>query len=93
MVGKSRMEATDNDKVNTLTHCRFEARSLFNTDKVLVVDFDEFLYCKGALSHEPDGNTAHGQASYIQKVMSERKKEGVQQLLIRQRVVANKTST
>ena len=35
----------DDDKTATLTHCRFEARTLYGSDNVLVADFDEFLYC------------------------------------------------
>jgi hypothetical protein len=53
----------DDDKTATLTHCRFEANALYGSTKVLVADFDEFLYCpKGAL-------TFSGQKYVIQNVM------------------------
>mmetsp|Transcript_16651 Transcript_16651/g.31203 ORF Transcript_16651/g.31203 Transcript_16651/m.31203 type:complete len:645 (+) Transcript_16651:151-2085(+) len=37
---------TDFDKILTLTHCRMEARALYDIESVLVVDSDEFLYCQ-----------------------------------------------
>ena len=39
------MSIAGHDKTLTLTQCRFEARALFGIDRVLVADFDEFLYC------------------------------------------------
>ena len=35
------------DKTSTLTHCRFEARARYGIERVLVVDFDEFLFAQG----------------------------------------------
>jgi hypothetical protein len=34
----------NDDKVATLTHCRFEIRALYGIDNVMALDFDEFLY-------------------------------------------------
>ena len=39
--------AQDDDKTSTLTHCRFEARARYGIERVLVVDFDEFLFAQG----------------------------------------------
>ena len=41
------------DKVNTFTHCRFEAKAVYGIDRVLTVDFDEFLYCTAAPPNPP----------------------------------------
>ena len=38
-------EAQGHDKVLTLTHCRFEAKAVYNIENVMVIDFDEFLHC------------------------------------------------
>ena len=35
----------DDDKVMTLTHCRFEARAKYGIERVVVVDTDEFMLC------------------------------------------------
>ena len=45
---RARYEAQGHDKVNTFTHCRFEAKAIYGLDRVLAVDFDEFLYCPSA---------------------------------------------
>ena len=74
-----------NDKVLTLTHCRFEAKALYNIDKILVVDFDEFLYCpKG-------GSTATSQRNYIQKFVRHTEYNGFDQLEMTQTWVGNLT--
>ncbi len=86
---KARYEAQGNDKINTLTHCRFEAKALFNTDNVLVVDFDEFLYCNGA----HDVLSAASQMEYVMNVMRQQKQDGRQQISIPQRVTTTKTGT
>ena len=39
------MTKADQDKLATLTHCRFEAKALYNIENTLIVDMDEFLYC------------------------------------------------
>lgn len=45
---RARYESQGHDKVNSLTHCRFEAKALYGIDRVLAVDFDEFIYCQSA---------------------------------------------
>jgi uncharacterized C2H2 Zn-finger protein len=42
---KHHIHYTDNDKTDTLTWCRFDARTQYGSTDVLVVDYDEFLYC------------------------------------------------
>jgi hypothetical protein len=65
----------DDDKTATLTHCRFEANALYGSTKVLVADFDEFLYCpKGA-------STFSGQKFVIQDVMQRYSNDKVNQLI------------
>lgn len=39
---------SDFDKRLTLTQCRYSAKQLYGIEEVLVVDFDEFLYCPRA---------------------------------------------
>lgn len=50
---RPRYEAQGHDKVNTFTHCRFEAKAVYGIDRVLAVDFDEFLYCPSAPPNAP----------------------------------------
>ena len=38
---------TDSDKDLTYTQCRFQALTQYGIERVVVVDFDEFLFCKG----------------------------------------------
>jgi hypothetical protein len=65
----------DDDKTATLTHCRFEANALYGSTKVLVADFDEFLYCpKGA-------STFSGQKFVIHSVMDRYSNDKVNQLI------------
>lgn len=42
----SALVLSDEDKVMTLNHCRFEARAMHGIDVIIVADVDEFLYCK-----------------------------------------------
>lgn len=74
------------DKVNTLTHCRFEARALFNIDSVIVADFDEFLFCSNADS------SISSLSSYIHKHVNSRNGVSFDQLTFPQVITANKTS-
>lgn len=50
-----RLVKFDDDHTYTLTHCRFDVQARLGVRKVLVADFDEFLYCPSA------GNTAKEQ--------------------------------
>lgn len=74
----------DDDKTATLTHCRFEASTLYGSDNVLVADFDEFLYCpSGALNFA-------GQQSYINSLVTTYRANNVDELVFLQMwVVAN----
>lgn len=55
---------SDEDKVMTLNHCRFEARAMHGVDVVLVADVDEFLYCKGDDS-APQKRVVHDVLQYF----------------------------
>mmetsp|Transcript_14140 Transcript_14140/g.21154 ORF Transcript_14140/g.21154 Transcript_14140/m.21154 type:complete len:385 (-) Transcript_14140:135-1289(-) len=67
----------DDDKVFTLTHCRFEARSLFQIENVLVVDTDEFIYCRG----KSKSNISYSsQIQGINTLLSDMKTSGAQEL-------------
>ena len=84
---KGRFEAQGHDKVLTLTHCRFEAKALYGIETVLVVDYDEFLYCPVVAA------TARAQGLWIHRFMGHMKGIGVSQVEFTQRVVANKTES
>ena len=70
----------------TLTHCRFEARAIHGIKRVIVSDFDEFLYCPAAKSHKPQD-----QSSYIRSTMEMLTDGGVDQVTFRQFTMLNKT--
>jgi hypothetical protein len=84
---RSRFESQGHDKTQTLTHCRFEAKALYGIDNVLVIDFDEFLYCP------PGGTTAKSQGDYIRRLVHLHRVQGIEQLTIPQRFVGNMTSS
>ena len=74
----------DDDKVYTLTLCRFEASTLEGSTKVLVADADEFLYCaNGALNFA-------GQGYVINNVMDKYASIGVSQITFYQLMTAAK---
>lgn len=81
----SRYESQGHDKALTLTQCRFESKALYGLDNVLVVDFDEFLYCPRA------GPSADRQAKFITSYMQEKQMLGIEQILFPQRLVLNIT--
>ena len=80
-----RYESQGHDKVQTLTHCRFEAKALYGIENVLVVDFDEFLYCPVVAA------TAKAQSGWINQYFMHMKNLGVSQIEFTQRFVGNKT--
>lgn len=82
-----RFESQGHDKVQTLTHCRFEAKALYSIDIVLVVDYDEFLYCPVVPP------TARAQGGWINNYLTHMKAIGVSQVEFTQRVVVNKTAS
>lgn len=70
-----------------MTHCRFEARAVYGITKVLVVDFDEFLYC-------PSGNpNALTQRSFIREYVNEKVQRNIHQVTFLQKVIANVTDS
>lgn len=81
------MYSIGSDKVNTLTHCRFEAKAIFGIENMIVADFDEFLYCPIVPP------TASAQSRYIHTVIQDNINSKYEQLTFPQYVVANKTSS
>lgn len=75
------------DKTQTLTHCRFEASSVYGIENVLVIDYDEFLYCPQAEAN------ATAQRLQLKKVLIPLKRSGYDQVAMYQRFVANKTAS
>jgi hypothetical protein len=68
----------DDDKTATLTHCRFEANALHGSTKVLVADFDEFLYCPRGAS------TFSGQKFIIENMLQRYTNNKVNQIIFLQ---------
>ena len=64
----------NDDKVFTMTHCRFEARARYGIETVLVVDPDEFMFC----NTEEMGYSA--QRAAIQGVIRNAQAEGGTQM-------------
>lgn len=75
------LDSTDDDKTNTLTHCRMEAKVTYNIDQVLVVDTDELMYCPQG------GPSISGQRSHINSMIYRHKVDGFEQLEMEQRMV------
>lgn len=84
---KNRYENQGHDKVLTLTHCRFEAKAVYNIDTVLVVDFDEFLYCP--IAHA----APRAQATFFHNFVQYHHGRGVEQVMLPQRLVSNTTAS
>lgn len=82
-----RWEAQGHDKSNTLTHCRFAAKSSYGIEDIIVADFDEFLYCPAG------GPTAKGQRNMIHELLDSYRSNGIEQITIPQRILANKTES
>ena len=79
-------DSTDDDKTNTLTYCRYEAKNVYHIDQIFVVDFDEFLYCpKG-------GKSISGQKSFIHNMIYKHRKEGYEQIEVEQRIILPKSN-
>ena len=68
----------DDDKTATLTRCRFEASAIHGYEKVLVADFDEFIFCPNAAS------TYVGQAHFIDAVTEKYKDRQIDELVFLQ---------
>jgi hypothetical protein len=76
----------DNDHALTLTQCRFEAKAALGIDTVIVADFDEFLYCPAGGANPSD------QGLYQKSLFRNLKAQGVDQVSLYQRMLANRTS-
>ncbi|RYG68276.1 hypothetical protein EON64_05525 [archaeon] len=76
---------TDFDKRFSITYCRYVAKALYGIERVLVLDFDEYVYCASA---KP---TADDQAVYLAKHMDKLKAQGIEQYVMRQRVQVSRT--
>jgi hypothetical protein len=79
----SNRQVFNEDKVMTLTHCRFEARAVHGIDRVIVADIDEFLHCGDPASLEEARRnidavfrrysvTGHTEISFLQRVTPSR---------------------
>jgi hypothetical protein len=79
--------SVDHDKQLSFTHCRFEAHAVLGIERVVVVDFDEFLFCP------PAKPTYTAQRMFLEKVMHIYESSGVHQLIIQQRIMSNKTDS
>ena len=77
-----------NDKTLTLTHCRFEAKSVYGLDDVISIDFDEFFYC-----HQASPLSISSQHQYIHSLFHYMKSIGQDQLSASQRILMNMTSS
>lgn len=75
---------SDFDKRLTLTQCRQTVKQLYGIEEVLVIDFDEFLYCPQSKS------SALLQEQYYDEYMAHMKNKGIDQFVVKQRVVASK---
>lgn len=75
------------DKTLTSTHCRFEAKALYNIDNVFVADFDEFLYCNDGKSD------ASKLSNYIREQLILEQKKGFNSYFFRQRILVNRTES
>lgn len=76
----------DVDKRLTYTHCRAQLQHLYGIEDVFIADFDEFLYCPRAPA------TATGQKQYLDRYLAHLKGRGVEQLVVKQRVLVPRTA-
>lgn len=83
---KARFEGQGHDKTATFSQCRFEAKALFGIETVLIVDYDEFLYCPVVAA------SAHAQAAYLSQYIAYHRRMGVEQLILPQRLISNTTA-
>lgn len=76
----------DDDHTYSLTHCRFQTEAQYGIDNILIVDFDEFLFCPAA------GLTAKGQSQFLHRYIRSARHHGLDQLLLFQEVLYNRTA-
>lgn len=72
----------DHDKMLTYAHCRFHAATHHRIRRVLVVDFDEFVYCRQAEKAAP------AQRRYLEKLLSALERRGKDQVMLSKTTVA-----
>lgn len=77
----------DIDKRLTYTYCRTHLRQTFGIEEVLVIDYDEFLYCPRAPP------TIIGQKQYLDEYFTQIRNQGVEQLFLKQRVLVSGASS
>ena len=77
---------TDHDKMLSYAQCRFEAKAAFGIHQAIVVDFDEFLYCKAAKS-DPSS-----QAVFMQQYLESMRAEGKDQIMVGKTTVASRAA-
>lgn len=87
VLNRVRYSSQGHDKALTLTHCRFEAKAARGIDRVVVADFDEFLHCPVG------GTSASEQRSFLSDFFAAKALQGVEQLMIPQRLLLNLTSS
>jgi hypothetical protein len=75
---------TDYDKRYTYTYCRFALKHLYGIENVLINDFDEFLYCPRGTAN------AQKQKEYQKSYFRHLRKNGIEQLFMKQRVIVSK---
>lgn len=77
----------DDDHTYSLTHCRFDVQAKYGIKHVLVADFDEFLYCPAAESN------AKAQAIFLKEYLDTAGQHDLDQLLLLQYGVSNKSTS
>ena len=81
-----RVIITDEDKMITLTHCRFEAKALYGIEDTLVVDADEFVYCPN------EDTTLEAQKRGMERDISTYRSEGYNEFGWQRYTAANKAA-
>ena len=76
----------DNDKDLTYTQCRFEAQAKYGINRVIVIDFDEFLFCKDVPA------TPHEQSKFLDQYLNSLLHTGYDQIMFGKTTVAGKAS-
>jgi hypothetical protein len=78
---------SDSDKTHTLTHARFALRAMHGLEDVLVVDYDEYLYCKGGKA------SASSQRLHLQTLFRSMRSDGLEQVRIGRQYVKPVTTS
>jgi hypothetical protein len=75
----------DDDHTLSLTHCRVDASARYGWNRMVVADFDEFLYCRAG------GSDLKTQRHFVQNYLSLLHSQGYDQVGFMQRIVHNRT--